>query len=48
MVNTATPDSCDVVIIGAGFGGLTAAAMLAKAGLSTCVLETEVRPGGLY
>jgi prolycopene isomerase len=27
-------------------GGLTSAALLAKAGLSVCVLETDARPGG--
>lgn len=36
----------DAVIIGAGIGGLTAAAMLSRAGLKVCVLEMDVRPGG--
>jgi prolycopene isomerase len=36
----------DVVIIGAGVGGLTAAALLSKAGLSVCVLEKEPHVGG--
>lgn len=36
----------DVIIIGAGIGGLTAAALLSKAGLSVCVLEKEPRIGG--
>ncbi|HEV3251692.1 MAG TPA: FAD-dependent oxidoreductase, partial [Puia sp.] len=31
----------DVVIIGAGIGGLTAGALLSKAGLSVCILEKE-------
>ncbi|MEO6832235.1 MAG: NAD(P)/FAD-dependent oxidoreductase, partial [Chitinophagaceae bacterium] len=38
--------SYDVAIIGAGVAGLTAAAILAKAGLSICVLEKEPHPGG--
>lgn len=36
----------DAVVIGAGIGGLTAAAMLSRAGLKVCVLEMDVRPGG--
>lgn len=34
------------MVIGAGMGGLTAAATLGKAGLSVCVLERDKRPGG--
>lgn len=36
----------DVVVIGAGVGGLTAAALLSKAGFSVCVLEKESHIGG--
>jgi phytoene dehydrogenase-like protein len=39
-------DYYDVIIIGAGIGGLTAAALLSKSGLSVCVLEKEPRVGG--
>lgn len=35
-----------VVIIGAGIGGLTTAAILARAGLKVTVLEAHVYPGG--
>ena len=35
-----------VVIIGAGIGGLTTAALLARAGLNVTLLEAHVYPGG--
>lgn len=37
----------DVVVIGGGVAGLTAAAYLAKAGMDVCVLEQQHKPGGL-
>ncbi|MDF1580975.1 MAG: FAD-dependent oxidoreductase [Desulfuromonadales bacterium] len=40
------PHECDVVIIGAGAGGLTAAALLARAGLRTVTLEMDSQVGG--
>lgn len=36
----------DVVVVGAGIGGLTTAALLAARGVSVCVLEKESRGGG--
>lgn len=36
------PDSCDVAVIGAGMGGLTAAALLAKHGMNVVIIEREV------
>jgi len=40
------PDSCDVVIIGSGIGGLTAGGILSKAGLKTEILEADSQAGG--
>ena len=37
---------CRVTVIGAGIGGLTAAALLARAGFQVTVLEAHVYPGG--
>lgn len=39
-------DRYDVVVIGAGIGGLTAAALLAKRGQSVLVIEQHYIPGG--
>jgi phytoene desaturase len=42
----AARDAYDAVVIGAGIGGLTAAALLARAGRSVLVVERHDRPGG--
>ena len=46
MRNQEFKDYYDVIVIGAGIGGLTSAALLSRAGLSVCVLEKEPRVGG--
>ena len=46
MQKIALKPEYDVVIIGAGVGGLTAAALLSKFGYSVCVLEKEPHAGG--
>ena len=45
MVNK-HPDSFDVVVIGAGAGGLSAAVELSRQGRSVCVMEARDRVGG--
>lgn len=39
-------EAYDVIVIGAGIGGLSTAVLLAKAGLSVLVVERHTRPGG--
>src|ERR687884_12475 len=36
----------DIIVIGAGIGGLTAAALLARAGYHVLALEGHIEPGG--
>lgn len=36
----------DIIVIGAGIGGLTAAALLARDGYRVLVLEGHIAPGG--
>src|SRR5829696_2970255 len=36
----------EVIVVGGGIGGLTAAALLAARGVSVCLLERESRAGG--
>ncbi len=39
-------DATDVIVIGAGHNGLAAGILLARSGLSVCVLEDKAVPGG--
>jgi monoamine oxidase len=39
-------ESFDVIVIGAGLAGASAAALLSERGLGTCIVEARERPGG--
>ena len=45
--NTILKDKYDVVVVGAGIGGITAGALLAKKGLDVLVVEQHYLPGGV-
>ena len=42
----AMSEKYDVVVIGAGLGGVVCAALLAKEGLNVLILDKNSRPGG--
>lgn len=44
--DTLLRDRYDVIVIGAGLGGMTAASLLAKRGLSVLMIEQQGKPGG--
>jgi C-3',4' desaturase CrtD len=46
MENKKDIETLQVIVIGAGVGGLTTAAVLARAGLEVTVLEAQAYPGG--
>ncbi|MBN2514498.1 MAG: NAD(P)/FAD-dependent oxidoreductase [Deltaproteobacteria bacterium] len=46
MTKKESSDNFDVIVIGAGVGGLTAASLLAKAGKKVLLVEKEPKPGG--
>jgi prolycopene isomerase len=48
MSNNSLPSECDVVVIGAGIAGLTASALLSKAGLNVALVEEQPQPGGYF
>ncbi len=45
--NAVVEDEYDVVVVGAGIGGITAGALLANRGLSVLVVEQHYLPGGV-
>jgi len=43
---TVLRDAYDVIVVGAGLGGMTAASLLAKRGLSVLMIDQQGKPGG--
>jgi prolycopene isomerase len=48
MPDKGLPSECDIIVIGAGIAGLTAAALLSKSGLKVVLLDKQSRPGGYF
>ena len=48
MSDNKLPSECDVIVIGAGIAGLTAAALLSISGLKVVLLEKQPKPGGYF
>lgn len=44
--NSIIQDRYDVIVVGAGIGGITAAALLAKRGLKVLAIDQHFLPGG--
>src|SRR5512139_2738412 len=44
--DTVLRDEYDVIVVGAGLGGMTAASLLAKRGLSVLMIDQQNKPGG--
>ena len=44
--DTILQDRYDVIVVGAGLGGMTAASLLARRGLSVLMIEQQNKPGG--
>ena len=43
---TVLRERSDVIVVGAGLGGMTAASLLAKRGLTVLMIDRQTRPGG--
>jgi prolycopene isomerase len=46
LQDTVLRDQYDVIVVGAGLGGMTAASLLAKRGLSVLMIDQQNKPGG--
>jgi prolycopene isomerase len=44
--DTVLQDAYDVIVVGAGLGGMTAASLIAKRGLSVLMIDQQNKPGG--
>ena len=46
LPDTLLKDRYDVIVVGAGLGGMAAASLLAKRGLSVLMIDQQNKPGG--
>ena len=46
LPDTLLQENYDVIVVGAGLGGMTAASLLVKRGLAVLMIDQQNKPGG--